>query len=593
MCLDRSQASEYDPITCARGDDCRFEHDIRKYLEQGKREDLLTFDASCPVFQACGKCIVGWRCRFVGSHSTERLTPDGRKELILVKDDQRLAAYGSQPAHDGLGVVNVVSNQIKADLRKKNIDTSKSERYADWLNNISGNDRGTNNGGDDGSDLNAKHENAARYVEPPFLPSEKRKLYYGPETPILAPLTTQGNLPFRRLAVELGAQITWSEMAMGLPLVQGERSEWALVKAHATELESPRFVPDLKPIVAGYDNTQDLRFGVQIAANKAWMALKATEVVTKLCPHIRAVDLNCGCPIDLVYRQGAGSALMDSPAKLEKMVRGMNAVSGEVPVQLKLRLGTKDSKPTADKMIERFLHGGAEAIEMKLGAAGAAAIALHGRSRQQRYTRLADWSYIADCAATVDRYNRDLASATDTSAQADERSFSNGGKMYFIGNGDCYSHVDYFDHIQKARVDSVMVARGALIKPWLFEEIEKGQYLDKTASERLQLVEKFARYGLETWGSDEVGIGTTRRFLLEWLSFACRYVPLGILEYLPPSINDRPPAFRGRNELETLLSSSNVKDWIKISEMFLGKAHEDFRFEPKHRSNSYENEAEG
>ncbi len=79
----------------------------------------------------------------------------------------------------------------------------------------------------------------------------------------------------------------------------------------------------------------------------------------------------------------------------------------------------------------------------------------------------------------------------------------------------------------------------------------------------------FFRYGLETWGSDEMGIGTTRRFLLEYLSFACRYVPIGILERLPPNLQDRPPAYRGRDDLETLLSSPNVKDWIKIRYLFL------------------------
>ena len=61
-----------------------------------------------------------------------------------------------------------------------------------------------------------------------------------------------------------------------------------------------------------------------------------------------------------------------------------------------------------------------------------------------------------------------------------------------------------------------------------------------------------------------MGIGVTRRFLLEWLSFAYRYIPVGILEHLPPSLQDRPPAWRGRNDLETLLGSDNYKDWIKI-----------------------------
>jgi tRNA-dihydrouridine synthase 3 len=60
-------------------------------------------------------------------------------------------------------------------------------------------------------------------------------------------------------------------------------------------------------------------------------------------------------------------------------------------------------------------------------------------------------------------------------------------------------------------------------------------------------------------GSDELGVATTRRFLLEWLSFTSRYVPIGILERLPARLNDRPPFWRGRNELETLLGSADSR----------------------------------
>lgn len=56
---------------------------------------------------------------------------------------------------------------------------------------------------------------------------------------------------------------------------------------------------------------------------------------------------------------------------------------------------------------------------------------------------------------------------------------------------------------------------------------------------------------------------------------------------------DRPPQFRGRNELETLLASSDSQDWIKISELFLGKAPEEFRFVAKHKSNAHGTENEG
>ena len=101
------------------------------------------------------------------------------------------------------------------------------------------------------------------------------------------------------------------------------------------------------------------------------------------------------------------------------------------------------------------------------------------------------------------------------------------------------------------------------------------------------MLKKYCKYGLAHWGADEKGVATTRRFLLEWLSFMCRYVPVGVIERLPQKINDRPPLFQGRDDMETLLSSDNVKDWIKLTEMMLGPAGEKFSFTPKHKSNSY------
>ncbi|OCL10254.1 tRNA-dihydrouridine synthase 3 [Glonium stellatum] len=601
LCSSRALSPEFSPNECRFGDKCKYEHDLRKYLKEGKREDLKTLDGICPTWDSRGVCNAGWKCRFASCHSEERERDDGRKELVLIEDPVRKAkAEGLVSAEDEVGVVNVVTAQQKINLSKRITKTPKADAYLEWMHKEFEEDQKTKdqNRSSEGSKekseehKNAVEENRAQYVEPPFLPSEKRRIYYGPETPVLAPLTTQGNLPFRRLCVELGAQVTWSEMAMGLPLIQGEKSEWALMKAHESEIRPPKF-SGLNDVVTGYDNSKDIKFGAQVAANKPWLALKTTEVLTALCPHLRAIDLNCGCPIDLVFRQGAGSALLDSPGKLESILRGMNAVSEAIPITAKIRMGTKDNNPTAEKLVKRLVLGGYEATEAGRGTSGVAAITLHGRSRQQRYTRSADWEYISRCAALINRLKKSKNEQTDTSREADSRHLANDGKIYFVGNGDCYSHVDYYNHIEEAKVDTVMVARGALIKPWIFEEIEKGQYLDKSASERLAYVEKFAKYGLQTWGSDEIGVGTTRRFLLEWLSFSCRYVPIGLLEYLPPSLQDRPPAFRGRDDLETLMSSDHYKDWIKISEMFLGPAHPNFKFEPKHKSNSYEIEAEG
>ncbi|KAL4787480.1 hypothetical protein BJX76DRAFT_345558 [Aspergillus varians] len=604
LCGSRALKPEFSPDECTFGEKCRFEHDLRTYLKEHKREDLTTLNNGlCPVWDTRGKCGAGWKCRFVGSHMTERETEDGRKELVLVEDEERKKkAQPLVPFAGEDGIVNAVSMEDKVSLSRRRRGTPRADAYGDWLDvtskelekNLHGryqneSDQADNTADKEKEEKEEKEDNRAKYAEPPFLPSEKRRLYFGPETPALAPLTTQGNLPFRRLCVELGAQLTYSEMALSMPIFQGQRGEWALMRAHESEALPPTVSPR-NGIVEGYDNSKDLKFGAQIAGNKYRYVMKATEVLSALTPNLRVIDLNCGCPIDLLYREGSGSALLDSPSKLEKMLRGMNAVSDRIPITVKIRTGTKDNSPSAQKLVERLVLGGHEASLLNCGPAGVAAVTLHGRSRQQRYTRAANWEYISETAALIKRLNGKSDEITDTIREPEERMRPNGGKTWFLGNGDCYSHVDYNDHINHAGVDTVMVGRGALVKPWLFEEIQTGQYLDKSASERLAYLEKFAKYGMEVWGSDEYGIGLTRRFMLEWLSFTCRYIPIGLLEYLPPVLNDRPPHWRGRNDLETLMGSNNYKDWIKISEMFLGPAHKDFKFEPKHKSNAYEAE---
>lgn len=583
LCASRMSSPEFSPETCQFGEKCRFEHDLRTYLKEHKREDLTSLGGKCPVWEIHGKCFSGWKCRLVSSHSTERENADGKKELILLEDDDRKEkAKPRVPFATADGIVNVISYDDKLALARKRETTPRANAYTDWLTTagqqlekqIHGRHQDAQASGqeeqvkDDQAKEDAakeeKEELRAQFAEPPFLPSEKRRIYFGPETPTLAPLTTQGNMPFRRLCTDLGAQFTYSEMAMSMPLIQGSKSEWTLLKAHDSEMLPPTVVPG-NNVVQGYDNSKDFKFGAQIAANKPWQALKATEVLSKFTPHLRVIDLNCGCPIELVFRDGAGSALLDHHSKLEKILRGMNTVSQEIPITAKIRMGTKDNSPTALKLVERLVLGGHESSILNLGPPGVAAITLHGRSRQQRYTKKADWGYIAECAALIKRMNEKTDIVTDTIREPDARHQPNGGKTYFLGNGDCLSHTDYNDHVTNGGVDSVMVARGALIKPWIFEEIQSGQYLDKSASERLGFIEKFAKYGLETWGSDEHGVGTTRRFLLEWLSFAYRYVPIGLLEHLPPRMQDRPPIFRGRNELETLMASGNYLDWIKIT----------------------------
>lgn len=138
--------------------------------------------------------------------------------------------------------------------------------------------------------------------------------------------------------------------------------------------------------------------------------------------------------------------------------------------------------------------------------------------------------------------------------------------MPVYGNGDILSYDDYARIRDTCKtIQGVTIGRGALIKPWIFKEIKEKKLIDVGSSERFGILKKFADYGLEHWGSDTRGVETTRRFMLEWISFLHRYIPVGILEKPPQRINERPPYYTGRDEMETLMASSNCADWIKIS----------------------------
>ena len=277
------------------------------------------------------------------------------------------------------------------------------------------------------------------------------------------------------------------------------------------------------------------------------------------------VDLNCGCPIDPVTSKGLGSSLMRKPQRLLDIVSAMMKVFDR-SVTVKLRTGWND--PIAHKIIPQ--------LQARNASSGGkiAAIMIHGRNRQQRYTKEADWGYIYEAAK-----------AQDPSLPL----------IPVIGNGDILTYDDWKSHQTMVRdsLDSeqqglcscAMIARGAIIKPWLPQEIKEHRTIDISSSERFEMLRKFCSFGFEHWGSDHKGVETTRRFLMEWLSYLCKYVPSDML-LSPQKMQQRPPLFRGRDEMEQLMGSCRADDWVKISEMLLGPVPPDFKFEAKHKSSN-------
>ena len=212
-----------------------------------------------------------------------------------------------------------------------------------------------------------------------------------------------------------------------------------------------------------------------------------------------------------------GSALALRPGRIQSVVRTMSSVLS-CPLTVKMRVGYDHEVRTAHKLIPKLAEWGAQAVT------------LHGRSRQQRYTKLADWEYIKQCAG--------VASELPPIGGAGGA----GGGLPLIGNGDVFSYEDVHSVItgEQGAISSVMIARGALVKPWVFTEVKERRHWDISAIERLDLLKDFTRYGLEHWGTDDLGVARTRNFMLEWLSFLHRYVPVGLLERLPARLQDRP-----------------------------------------------------
>ncbi|KAI8334759.1 hypothetical protein BC941DRAFT_495544 [Chlamydoabsidia padenii] len=517
---------------CGFGENCRFSHELEQYLKE-KPADL---GDRCVQFELFGKCQRGYKCRYLNAHLDEN------KKLVvneeLVKKNPVYTKNGiSAESQKALSkrkyqFPRSTAYMKEVEAEQKELNEQKEEnRKRKLAENSEQNDTQSATAFkkeklEDGT-VKVVEEDSEKPKPVGPIDTQYKKLIDFSDKTYLAPLTTVGNLPFRRICKGYGVDITCGEMAMATNLLQGQQSEWALTKRHVSE---------------------DI-FGIQICGSKVENVVKACEALNNEV-DVDFVDLNMGCPIDLVFKNGGGSALIESRGKMTKMLRGMQRVL-DVPVTVKFRMGIKEGVPVADKLIPRF-----EDLNIPLGT-------IHGRSRTQRYTKLADWDYISQ-----------LKKHTST--------------MKLFGNGDVLSFEDYNRHKQEAGIDGVMIGRGALIKPWIFDEIRNQRHWDISSRERFDMMKSFCDFGLEHWGSDSQGVNTTRRFLCEWQSFLYRYIPIGLLEVYPQKINERAPPYMGRDELETLMASPKADDWVKLTERLLGPAPEDFQFIPKHKANSFQ-----
>eukprot|EP00947_MAST-08B_sp_MAST-8B-sp1_P000213 g213.t1 len=601
---------------CKYGDKCKFRHDAKVFLQE-KAADL---GPECVFFDPLGRCPHGLNCRFGSSHiNMETCMP-------VIRD----GAVDKDKIREKLGILNISRFGIQNELRKRKVKFDRTEaamktmmqhrnaaKQAEAAKEAAAKAaaataaaaEGVAKEGDAAGEAGKAGEpaaavapaaaaaavapaaaaaaaaNAAAPAAAPtpapdahegpirLRPAERHKLDLRGKI-YIAPLTTVGNLPYRRIMKELGADVTCGEMAMATSLLGGQVSEMALLKRHESE---------------------DI-FGVQIAGNHNAVLGRCVELIEREF-EVDFIDINMGCPIDGVCNKGGGSALMQRPNKIKDIVQTLLGVM-QGPLTLKMRMGWSNHKPTAHNLIANVQQWSAEASAMHGGVPGVAALTLHGRSRLQRYTRSADWAYIDTWSKTQ---SPDLP------------------RILTIGNGDVYNFEEWEAHLhggveaevaaEEAEAMEITAtaggAAGAAGAAGEEEQEEAGgwstsrgggrlikerRHWDISASERFDMLKRFVRYGLQHWGSDQHGVNTVRRFLLEWISFLCRYIPIGLLERVPANLNERPPLYVGRNDLETLMASQSVNDWIKLSEMLLGPTPEGFKFIPKHRANAYAKE---
>lgn len=313
-----------------------------------------------------------------------------------------------------------------------------------------------------------------------------------PGAVVLGPMTKGSNLPYRRLAVELGARVLVSEMVVARRLKQRRQSEFALIRRAPGE-----------PC-----------FGVQLAGNKPEEMAWAAALVEARGADF--VDLNLGCPIDHFTRMGLGAALGRQPSRVRRIVEAMRQAV-KVPVTVKIRLGWDGDHLNYLDLAKAIVDGGADAL------------GVHGRTREARYRTDADWTAIAEIAAAV--------------------------PVPVIGNGDLLFPHEVAERLASSGCAAVMTARGALIKPWLFREVATG-YWDITAEERVALYRRYVALGTAHWGRegmlDDFGRQRLREFLKWHVGFWVRYAPRRP-DGTWPTMQARESQFVPRSPLEALL----------------------------------------
>lgn len=235
----------------------------------------------------------------------------------------------------------------------------------------------------------------------------------------LAPLAGVTDIPFRLKCKELGAPIVFSEMVSSEGLVRG--SEKTNRYLNFLEIERP--------------------IALQLFGGNPEVMGEAAKIIEERKPDI--IDINFGCPVKKIVRNEAGSALLKEPKRMGRIVKAM-VDSVKLPVTAKIRCGwDENSMPVSE--IGKILEDN-----------GVSAIAIHARTRQMQFSGKARWEEIKKLKDAV--------------------------SVPVLGNGDVRTPEDAQRMLSETGCDMIMIGRGAMGNPWLFNEINRYLLTGETIS---------------------------------------------------------------------------------------------------------------
>ena len=271
---------------------------------------------------------------------------------------------------------------------------------------------------------------------------------------LLAPMEDVSDPPFRALCKKHGADVMFTEFISSEGLIRDAAK--SVQKLDIFEYERP--------------------IAIQIFGHDINSMRKSTEICEKANPDF--IDINYGCPVKKVTCKGAGSGILRDIPKMVSMTKEIVDAT-DLPVTVKTRLGWDENSKYIVEVAERLQDVGIQAIS------------IHGRTRKQMYKGEADWSLIAAVKENPRIH------------------------IPVFGNGDVDSPEKAKEKKDTYGVDGIMIGRGAIGYPWIFNEIKyylkTGEHLSKpTMKERLDLCREHLEFSLK-WKGDILGLVETRR----------------------------------------------------------------------------------